>query len=119
MARSSTLITRLARAALGSDLTDEDAERAQDLLETLTATQKDLVIGLGRGSAATIATLSARIPKGTKELLECHGAIDADGNMTALGELVADQLAFESSEGPDPRVVARAVAAEARLNSQS
>ncbi len=119
MARVSTVITPRTRSGFGSDLRDEDLERAQDLLETLTATQRDLVIGLGRGSAATIATLRARIPKGTRELLECHGAIDADGNMTALGELVADQLAFESSEGPDPRLVAQAVAAEARLNSQS
>jgi hypothetical protein len=98
----------------GTDV-EEDLEVARDLINTLTATQKDLVIGLWRGSASTIATLRARIPKGTRELLECHHAIDAAGNMTRLGELVADQLAFEAGEGPDPRLLARAADAEARL----
>jgi hypothetical protein len=32
-----------------------------------------------------------------------------------LGELVADQLAFEAGEGPDPRLLALAADAEAKL----
>jgi hypothetical protein len=93
----------------------KDLELARDVIETLTAKQKDLVIGLGRGSAGTIAILKDRIPKGTMELLESHDVIDSEGNMTRLGGLVADQLAFEAREGPDPRLVARALASEARL----
>jgi hypothetical protein len=92
-----------------------DLELVQDLIATLTSRQKDLLVGLGHGSAATMATLRARMPKGTRELLEAHNVIDGAGNMTRFGELATDQLAFEAGEGPDPRLLARAQAAEARL----
>ena len=93
----------------------KNLELVQDLIDTLTVRQRDLLIGLSRGSPATIATLRARIPKGTRELLESHNAIDALGKMTPFGELIVDQLVFQAGEGLDPELLARAAAAEAKL----
>jgi hypothetical protein len=80
----------------------------EDLAQTLTGPQKDLLIGLGHGSPGAIAVLKARIPTGTRELLESHQAITAEGDLTAFGQHVADLLAFEAGDGPDPSIVARA-----------
>jgi CBS domain-containing protein len=92
-----------------SDASDaaKNLELLQDLIDTLTARQKNLVIDLGRGAPPTTASLHARIPKGTRELLESHNVIDTSGSMTPLGKLLADQLAFEAGEGPDPRLAVR------------
>jgi hypothetical protein len=117
MSRYSIMTEAIRSSAQESSDVNRSLELVQDLIVTLTAKQKDLVIGLGRGSAATITTLHARIPVGTRELLESHEVIDGAGNLTELGALLADQLAFEAREGPDPRLVARALASEAKLLS--
>lgn len=94
-------------------------DHANDLIATLTSKQRDLLIGLSRGSIATVATLRERIPQGTRELFEFHGVLDVEGALTDLGEFLADQLAFEAGEGPDPGLVARAAVAEAALFAEA
>lgn len=87
-------------------------ERVLDLIETLTSKQRDLVVGLSLGSETTVALLKGHIPQGTRELLESHGVLNEDGTLTQVGQLVADRLAFDAGEGPDPTLLARASTAE-------
>ena len=87
----------------------------EDLKETLTTNQRNLVLGLSRGSVEMIEILKDRIPTGTRELLVTHGALNESGELTELGNALADRLAYEQGEGPDPDLLRRAYIAEHKL----
>ena len=97
-----------------SETTESDLARAKKVLEDLTSNQRDLLIGLGHGAETTRSLLRNSIPTGTREYLVADEVIDPDGTLTELGRIVADEAAYERGEGPDPTLLIRAAAIEAR-----
>lgn len=91
------------------------ADDAADLLALLGEEQAELVLGLHQSSEATRNLVGLHLPRGTRELLASHEAIDEHGHLTALGVAVARQLAFAAHRGPDPVLVMAAEQIEAKL----
>lgn len=94
-------------------------ETLDDLEETLTSVQKELVLGLNRASDVVRAVIRRNIRRGTtRELLQAHDLIDEDVHLTPLGELFADTLAFRAGQGPNPQSIAQTRLAEAAMRPE-
>lgn len=91
------------------------AEDVADLIAVLNVEQAQLVIGLLQASEFVRNLVASRLPRGTRELLQTHDAIDKDGLLTDLGVVVARHLAYAANRGPDPGLVASAEEMEANL----
>jgi len=87
------------------DVYSVDKEDVDDLVEVLTSTQADLVVGMCQASEQTSEILRSHLPQGTRELLYSHNAIDETGRLTPLGVSVGHELAYQAGRGPEPRLL--------------